>query len=167
MKKYFLLTALTYSLVLAGCANVSSEDLGADVYDTTQLNTKQETKTVTILSVLPAKVLVDNKENKQMAQAAGAILGGIAGAVAGYQHSNLAAAAAGTAGATGGVIAGSMVKDKVKVEGVSLTYKQGTKVYTSTQAGRKCQFKPGLAVVITTKANETRIQPNSECPAKK
>ena len=60
-----------------------------------------------------------------------------------------------------------MVKDKVKVEGVSLTYKQGTKVYTSTQAGRKCQFKPGLAVVITTKANETRIQPNSECPAKK
>lgn len=148
-------------MVLAGCANVSSEDLGADVYDTTQLNTKQETKTVTILSVLPAKVLVDNKENKQMAQAAGAILGGLTGAVLGYQHSNLAAAAAGTAGA----IAGSMVK--VKVEGVSLTYKQGTKVYTSTQAGRKCQFKPGLAVVITTKANETRIQPNSECPAKK
>lgn len=147
--------------------NVSSEDLGADVYDTTQLNTKQETKTVTILSVLPAKVLVDNKENKQMAQAAGAILGGITGAVLGYQHSNLAAAAAGTAGATGGVIAGSMVKDKVQVEGVSLTYKQGSKVYTSTQAGRKCQFKPGLAVVITTKANETRIQPNSECPAKK
>lgn len=143
-------------MVLAGCANVSSEDLGADVYDTTQLNTKQETKTVTILSVLPAKVLVDNKENKQMAQAAGAILGGLTGAVLGYQHSNLAAAAA---------IAGSMVK--VKVEGVSLTYKQGTKVYTSTQAGRKCQFKPGLAVVITTKANETRIQPNSECPAKK
>ena len=117
--------------------------------------------------MLPAKVLVDNKENKQMAQAAGAILGGIAGAVAGYQHSNLAAAAAGAAGATGGAVAGSMVKDKVKVEGVSLTYKQGTKVYTSTQAGRKCQFKPGLAVVITTKANETRIQPNSECPAKK
>lgn len=167
MKKYFLLTALTSSLVLAGCTNVSSEDLGADVYDTTQLNTKQETKTVTILSVLPAKVLVDNKENKQMAQAAGAILGGITGAVLGYQHSNLAAAAAGTAGATGGVIAGSMVKDKVQVEGVSLTYKQGSKVYTSTQAGRKCQFKPGLAVVITTKANETRIQPNSECPAKK
>ncbi len=167
MKKYFLLTALTSSLVLSGCANVSFEDLGADVYDTTQLNTKQETKTVTILSVLPAKVLVDNKENKQMAQAAGAILGGITGAVLGYQHSNLAAAAAGTAGATGGVIAGSMVKDKVQVEGVSLTYKQGSKVYTSTQAGRKCQFKPGLAVVITTKANETRIQPNSECPAKK
>lgn len=167
MKKYFLLTALTSSLVLSGCANVSFEDLGADVYDTTQLNTKQETKTVTILSVLPAKVLVDNKENKQMAQAAGAILGGITGAVLGYQHSNLAAAAAGAAGATGGAVAGSMVKDKVQVEGVSLTYKQGSKVYTSTQAGRKCQFKPGLAVVITTKANETRIQPNSECPAKK
>ena len=152
---------------MTGCATVTSDDLGADVYDTTQLNTQQETKTVTILSVLPAKVLVDNRENKEMAKAAGTILGGIAGAALGYQHSNLAAVAGGAAGATGGAVVGSMVKDKVKVEGVSLTYKQGSKVFTSTQAGRKCQFKPGLAVVITTKAKETRIQPNAECPAQK
>lgn len=166
MKK-LLLSGLVSSLILTGCATVTSDDLGADVYDTTQLNTQQETKTVTILSVLPAKVLVDNKENKQMAQAAGTILGGIAGAALGYQHSNLAAVAGGAAGATGGAVVGSMVKDKVKVEGVSLTYKQGSKVFTSTQAGRKCQFKPGLAVVITTKVNETRIQPNAECPSQK
>ena len=166
MKK-LLLAGLISSLILTGCATVTSDDLGADVYDTTQLNTQQETKTVTILSVLPAKVLVDNRENKEMAKAAGTILGGIAGAALGYQHSNLAAVAGGAAGATGGAVVGSMVKDKVKVEGVSLTYKQGSKVIKSTQPGRKRRFKPGLAVVITTKAKETRIQPNAECPAQK
>lgn len=166
MKK-LLLTTLVSSLVLSGCASVSSDDLSADVYDISQLNSQQETKTVTILSVLPAKVLVDNTENKRMAQTAGTILGGIAGAVLGYQHSDLAAVAAGGAGATTGAVAGSMVKDKVKVEGVSITYKQGSKVLTSVQAGRKCQFKPGHAIVITTKAKETRIQPNAECPAVK
>ncbi|STI54025.1 putative lipoprotein [Escherichia coli] len=41
-----------------------------------------------------------------------------------------------------------MVNDKTLVEGVSLTYKEGTKVYTSTQVGKECQFTTGLAVVI-------------------
>ncbi|WP_460413844.1 hypothetical protein, partial [Staphylococcus aureus] len=62
--------------------------------------------------------------------------------------------------------AGSMVNDKTLVEGVSLTYKEGTKVYTSTQVGKECQFTTGLAVVITTTYNETRIQPNTKCPEK-
>lgn len=61
---------------------------------------------------------------------------------------------------------GSMVHDKTLVEGVSLTYKEGTKVYTSTQVGKECQFTTGLAVVITTTYNETRIQPNTKCPEK-
>ncbi|EJH5814301.1 hypothetical protein NEC94_001093 [Escherichia coli] len=51
-------------------------------------------------------------------------------------------------------------------EGVSLTYKEGTKVYTSTQVGKECQFTTGLAVVITTTYNEMRIQPNTKCPEK-
>lgn len=42
-----------------------------------------------------------------------------------------------TAGAVGGgaagAAAGSLVKDKTLVEAVSLTYKEGTKVYTSTR----------------------------------
>lgn len=166
MKKQLLLGGLTVSLLLTGCA-VDSESLGADVYDTTQLNTKQEAKTVKIISVLPAKVAVDNRKNKEIAQAAGSILGAVTGAIVGYQHNGAAAAAGGIAGGTVGAVAGTMVKDKVIVEGVSLTYKQGTKIYTSTQAGRKCQFKPGVALVIKTKTNETRIQPNAECPAKK
>ena len=65
-----------------------------------------------------------------------------------------------------GAAAGSMVNDKTLVEGVSLTYKEGTKVYTSTQVGKECQFTTGLAVVITTTYNETRIQPNTKCPEK-
>lgn len=154
------------SVLLAGCM-ATGEDLGADVYHAGQLNSQQETKTVNIISVLPAKVAVDNTEAKRTAQAAGAILGGIAGAAIGYQHSNLAATATGVAGGTVGAVAGSMVKDKVLVEGVTISYKMGKKVYSSTQAGRKCQFKPGTALVITTKNKETRIQPNAECPADK
>lgn len=162
MKK-LLLTGLAASLILSGCATVSSDNYASDVYDTTQLNTRQEVNNVNILSVLPAKVLVDNSENKQMAQTAGAILTGIAGAVAGYQFNNAAAVAGGLAGATGGAVAGSMVKDKVQVEGVSIVYQQNAKTYTSTQAGRQCQFRPGPAMMIVTQMNETRIQPNATC----
>ncbi|MDI4463003.1 hypothetical protein E7V43_23185, partial [Escherichia coli] len=38
---------------------------------------------------------------------------------------------------------------------------------TSTQVGKACQFTTGLAVLISTKDNETRIQPNATCPEKK
>nr|MBA2816291.1 membrane protein [Candidatus Pantoea persica] len=58
------------------------------------------------------------------------------------------------------------MSDKTLVESVSLTYKEGTKIYTSTQVSRTCKFTSGLAVVISTKNNETRIQPNTACPAK-
>lgn len=64
-------------------------------------------------------------------------------------------------------MAGSMVKDKIIVEGVSLSYSEKGKIYTSTQAGKRCQFQKGTALLITTKTNETRIQPNAECPAEK
>ncbi|KAA6208245.1 glycine zipper 2TM domain-containing protein [Avibacterium paragallinarum] len=165
MKKLFI-TPLAISALLTGCA-VDADSLGADVYDTTQLNSRQEAKTVKIIAVLPAKVAVDNSKNKEIAKTAGSLLGAVAGAVVGYQYNTAGAIGGGVAGATLGGVAGAMVKDKVVIEGVSLTYKQGTKIYTSTQAGKKCQFKPGIALLITTKANETRIQPNAECPVKK
>ena len=163
--------------LLAGC-NVTTDHLGADVYDTTELNTKQQTKTVNIISILPAKVAVDNSEAKNRAQTAGALLGSAIGAVGGAiagdkykgkSHSGAVtgAVAGGVAGGTVGALAGGAVKDKLIVEGVRLTYKEGNDIYTSTQAGRACQFQPGTAVTITTKANETRIQPNAACPDKK
>ena len=59
----FKLNKLTISLLavfaLSGCQS-NADNFAADVYDTTQVNSKQETKMVTIVSVLPAKIAVDN-----------------------------------------------------------------------------------------------------------
>ncbi len=155
-KKYTLCALVVSAILLSGCQS-SGADYAADVYDTAQLNSKQETKTVNIISVLPAKVKVDNKANKEAAQTFGAVLGAVAGGVAGYNvkgTSTLGAVAGGTGGAALGAAAGSLVSDKTIVEGVSLTYKEGTKVFTSTQVGKACQFTTGLAVLISTKDND-------------
>jgi outer membrane lipoprotein SlyB len=166
--KQLLILSIFTPLLLTGCQN-NADSYAANVYDTGQLNNKQETKTVNIISILPAKVAVDNTQNKQAAQTFGAVLGLVAGGIAGHNVGSRSALGT-TAGAVGGGAlgagAGSLVKDKVLVEGVSLTYKEGTKVYTSTQVGRTCDFTSGLAVVISTKDNETRIQPNTACPVK-
>ncbi|MGP6352848.1 glycine zipper 2TM domain-containing protein, partial [Escherichia coli] len=108
-------------------------------------------------------------QNKRNAQAFGALIGAVAGGVIGHNvgsGSNSGTTAGAVGGGAVGAAVGSMVNDKTLVEGVSLTYKEGTKVYTSTQVGKECQFTTGLAVVITTTYNETRIQPNTKCPEK-
>ena len=168
----FKLNKLTISLLailaLGGCQS-NADNFAADVYDTTQVNSKQETKMVTIISVLPAKIAVDNKANKEAAQTFGAVVGAVTGGIIGHnaKSGSKLATAAGAAGGTAlGAAAGSLVKDKTIVEGVSLTYKDGTKVYTSTQVGKTCQTT-GLAAMISTKENETRIQPNATCPENK
>lgn len=162
MKK-IIVSALMGSIVLSGCA-ANTDDLGADVYDSTKLNQKQDTKMVDIIAILPAKVAIDNSRNKENAQVAGAIVGGILGAIVGHQFGSSGGYAGAGLGAVAGATAGSGAKEKTLVEGVSLTYKEDTKLLTSTQVGKKCQFKPGLALLITTRHNETRIQPNAECP---
>lgn len=167
-KKSILPLMVLPSLILAGCQS-NADEHAADVYQTDQLNAKQETKTVNIISILPAKVAVDNTQNKQAAQAFGAVIGAVAGGIAGHNvgsGSTLNTTAGAVGGGAAGAAAGSLVKDKTLVEGVSLTYKEGTKVYTSTQVGKSCQFTTGLAVVISTSYNETRIQPNAKCPEK-
>ncbi len=60
-KKCLLPVATLASFTLAGCQS-NADDHAADVYQTDQLNTKQETKTVNIISILPAKVAVDNSK---------------------------------------------------------------------------------------------------------
>jgi len=167
IRKSMCVSLVAASLALSGCAN-NGEEYAADVYDTTQLNQKQKTKTVNLLAIVPAKVKVDNVQNKQAAQTAGSILGAVAGGIVGYNVGGRGILGTGAGLATGGVagaVAGGMVKDKVIVEGVTLSYKDGTELLSSTQVGKKCQFKTGLAVMITNEAtNETRIQPNAECP---
>lgn len=69
---------LCLSAGISGCQS-NADEYAADVYEANQLNSKQETKTVNIISVLPAKVAVDNTANKQAAQTFGAILGAVAG----------------------------------------------------------------------------------------
>src|SRR5699024_11088851 len=82
-KKCLLPVAMLASFTLAGCQS-NADDHAADVYQTDQLNTKQETKTVNIISILPAKVAVDNSQNKRNAQAFGALIGAVAGGVIGH-----------------------------------------------------------------------------------
>ena len=167
IKKSYLSLVMLAAMSLSGCQS-NADSYAADVYSSGQLNSKQETKTVSIISILPAKVAVDNTANKQAAQTFGAVLGAVAGGVLGHNvgtGSNLGTAGGAVGGGALGAAAGSMVKDKTLVEGVSLTYKEGTKVYTSTQVGKKCEFTTGLAMIISTKEDETRIQPNATCPA--
>ncbi len=75
-------------------------------YQTDQLNTKQETKTVNIISILPAKVAVDNSQNKRNAQAFGALIGAVAGGVVGHNVGSGSNSGT-TAGAVGGGAVGA------------------------------------------------------------
>lgn len=163
MKKTLTAVALS-SIVLTGCM-ANGEDYAADVYDASQVNTQQKPVIVKILAVMNAKVAVENKQGKQLAQVAGGLFGALVGGAVGYQsgHSAYGAAAGGSVGAVGG----SLVKDKVLVPGVTITYRSHGKLLSSTQVGKKCQFKKGTALMITLKNKETRIQPNAECPVEK
>ncbi len=54
-KKCLLPVAMLASFTLAGCQS-NADDHAADVYQTDQLNTKQETKTINILPFFPQKL---------------------------------------------------------------------------------------------------------------
>lgn len=161
---------LSTVLLVTACQNPTGENFMANVYKPDQLNQKQEAKTVQILAVTAAKVEVDNSENKRTAQLAGGLLGGIGGAVLGNNISNKyekeGTVLGGLAGAGGGAIAGNaLVKDKVLVDGVTITYIENNKTLSSTQVGKACEFAPGKPALIVSMSNkETRIQPNSTCP---
>jgi outer membrane lipoprotein SlyB len=145
--------------LLAGCA--TGQDLAANSYTAAQVNTRQEAKTVEILAVMPAKITVDNSQNRKAAQTGFAIVGAIAGGILGGKNGAVALGA--LAGAAGGAIAGGAVSDKNTVNGVSLAYRDNGKVYNSAQVGQQCEYKVGTAIMVATDAFNTRIQPNSTC----
>lgn len=158
--------AICISAMLCGC-QATGEKYGANVYRAGEVNTQQNAKTVEILAVMPARIEVDNKQQKQAAQVFGALLGAVAGAAVGHSlgdqsGTNTAIGAAGGAGA--GAAAGSLVSDTALVDGVSIAYKSENQVYNSAQVGKVCEFAPGTAIMISAAANETRIQPNAVCP---
>lgn len=163
------LTVVSAIIALSGCA-ATGENIQANVYKAGQVNQTQEAKTVQILAVLPAKIEVDNKDQKRAAEMGGAVVGAILGAAVGGMAKNYPGAAVAGGTVAGGVVgagAGSLVKDTVLVDGVSLTYTFRGKTLNSAQVGRKCEFVPGVAVMISTSPTETRIQPNAECPKEK
>ena len=146
----------------------------ANTYDTSQLNQVQVVKTVEIISVLAARVAVDNTAQANRNSSAGALIGAILGAALGatthnHDHLSAAVAAGGAIGAGLGAAAGASTPTVIYDEGVTLTYIHEGIALSSTQVGKSCEFKPGLAVMVSAqnKENETRIQPNSVCEMKK
>lgn len=167
MKKIATISLLS-TFCLAACATPGEENR-ADSYTADQVNSRQEAQVVNILAVLPARVQVSNEQNQRAAQIGGAILGtGLGlGLGAGVGHSTALSVLGGLGGAGAGAGAGSLVPGKVMVNGVSLTYTQGKHTYNSAQVGKPCEYTPGRAIMITTSASVTRIQPNATCPAPK
>lgn len=169
MKKITIsIIALTVAALASGCST-KGEEYQANVYKAGQVNSRQAAKTVKILAVLPAKIEVDNSEGKQNAQLIGGVLGALAGGVVGNKtsnHSTSGTAVGAVAGGAVGAAGGSLVKDKVLVDGVSLTYVEDGQTYNSAQVGKVCQFAPGTALVISSDGEETRVQPNATCPTK-
>ncbi len=167
MKTKLIAVAVASVAFLTACA--TGEEYRADVFDSTKVNQEQVVEIVNILMVAPAKVAVDNKANKQRAQMAGAILGAFAGALIGNGHGSRGATAGAGIGGVTGAVGGSMVPDKVVVDGVSLTYQKAgsTKILNSAQVGKPCEFKEGRAMLLSSDGKETRIQPNNPEGCKK
>jgi outer membrane lipoprotein SlyB len=161
-----LATILTSASLLSACA--TGANLQSNVYRADQVNQRQEAKVISVLAVLPAKVEVNNQQAQQTAQVVGGLLGALAGtAIANNvgHHSLGGNMFGGAAGGGLGYVAGSMVPGTTLVDGVSLTYVEDGQTLNSAQVGKLCEFQPGKAIVISTGANETRIQPNATCQA--
>lgn len=159
LKLISLVVSSTY--LLSACT--TGENLRSDVYRAGQVNQAQNVEVVNILSINPAKVAVDNSENKKRAQLGGALIGAIGGALIGNNHGRYGATSGAAIGGATGAIGGSMVSDEAIVNGISLTFQKAnsSKILNSVQVGKPCEFKKGKAMVIATRQNETRIQPNN------
>lgn len=156
-------------IAISGCA-ATGENLKGNVYKAGQVNAAQAARTIKITAVLPAQIEVDNSKQKQQAQVGGAILGALAGGLGGgFGGLGTGGTVATTAGGGAiGAAAGSLVSDKVLVQGVSIAYIEDGKMFTSAQVGKECEFKVNAtALIISTGPNETRIQPNATCPVEK
>jgi outer membrane lipoprotein SlyB len=165
MNKIALLAVVS---ILSGCA-ATGENLQSNVYRAGQVNTAQAARSIKIITILPAKIEVDNSEQKKQAQVGGAILGALAGGLGGGFGGLGGLGTTGTtiAGGAVGAAAGSMVSDKILVDGVSIAYSENGKMFTSAQVGRACEYKIGATIIISTSPTETRIQPNATCPVEK
>lgn len=159
-----LVAALFAAALLVGCQS-NGDQYQADVFDSSQVNTRQPARTVQIITVSPARIKVSNEGNRKAATVVGGILGAVGGGALGASRNRETAAGGALGGGVAGALAGSMVNDTSLVPGVLIAYSENGKTYTSAQVGQLCQFTPGtLSLMVMMLNNETRIQPNTECP---
>ncbi len=163
--KFFAASAILALPLLTSCQQPGT-DLQANVYQAGQVNQVQNAKEITILTVMPAQVEVDNTQNQKTAEVVGGVLGAVGGGLlgGGLTHNSGAGVDSAVLGGVAGAAAGSMVNSKALVAGVTIGYNEAGQILTSTQVGQMCQFKAGAALVVSTQQNETRVQPNAICP---
>ena len=163
MKYASLTTALVF---ITGCT-ATGQQHRADVFKAGQTNRAQEAKLIKIMSVSPGQIEVDNSEAQKNAQLAGAVLGALVGVSATLNTRRVSTGSGAAVGLAAGTAAGSMVSGKVLVNGVMIGYMMGSKIYTSAQVGQVCEFQAGSdALLVSSSAGETRVQPNATCPQK-
>ncbi len=161
-RELVLSTVILFCLTISACTT-TGDKYRASSYRSTQVNQKQAAEVIEMIAILPAQVEVDNTEAQKKRQILGAILGAAGGAAIGNAVGGNNTAAGGLLGGAAGAVVASTTENTVLVEGVTLTFVQDSKTYSSSQVGRACEFKPGRAVMISMRADETRIQPNNSC----
>ena len=170
MKNIFKVAAIALTLGLAGCA-ADGQQYRANAFAAEETGFEDGARVVEIINVSPAKIYVNNQQQKQAVSAIGSVLGAVAGGIAGYSvggHRSVMGAVAGVAGGAGlGAAAGAAVKDKVAVDGVLIAYinKGSEKVNVAKHVGRMCEYTNGASLAVGEGKN-TKIQPNAQCPEK-
>lgn len=170
MKNIFKVAAIALTLGLAGCA-ADGQQYRANAFAAEETGFEDGARVVEIINVSPAKIYVNNQQQKQAVGAIGSVLGAVAGGIAGYNvggHRSIMGAVAGVAGGAGlGAAAGAVVKDKVAVDGVLIAYinKGSEKVNVAKHVGRMCEYTNGASLAVGEGKN-TKIQPNAQCPEK-
>lgn len=170
MKNLFKVAAIALTLGLTGCA-ADGQQYRANAFAAEETGFEDGARVVEIINVSPAKIYVNNQQQKQAVGAIGSVLGAVAGGIAGYNvggHRSVMGAVAGVAGGVGlGAAAGAVVKDKVAVDGVLIAYinKGSEKVNVAKHVGRMCEYTNGASLAVGEGKN-TKIQPNAQCPEK-
>lgn len=170
MKNIFKVAAIALTLGLTGCA-ADGQQYRANAFAAEETGFEDGARVVEIVNVSPAKIYVNNQQQKQAVSAIGSVLGAVAGGIAGYSaggHRSIMGAVAGVAGGAGlGAAAGAAVKDKVAVDGVLIAYinKGSEKVNVAKHVGRMCEYTNGASLAVGEGKN-TKIQPNAQCPEK-
>lgn len=147
-------TLLTANLFLAGC----SEALHSNVYQINEVGRTSKINKVYITHV--HRVRIDNAKITADGATAGALAGGISGAILGNSAQSTVFGAL-----AGGLTGAALSQSERYTPGVSIEFRnKGGKLKNIVQVGHKHNFKPGPAKEVITYLNNgqryTHIQAN-------